>query len=153
MAGEEQGERSRPAKRIRWATKRVKGPKADAKRISIFNRRLSRRGADEKKRESGGGSSGLTDPVSGNPGAEGAGDPAEVVEQSSRRVYFNCPLRAEELDEEGKPLHHYARNKIRTAKYTPLSFIPKNLYFQFHNVANIYFAIIIILGVRIARDK
>jgi phospholipid-translocating ATPase len=142
MAGE-QSERSQPAKRIRWATKRVKGPKADAKRISIFNRRLSRRGADEKKRESGG--SAITDPKTEGDGQDGS---EEQEEQKSRRIYFNQPLPASELDEDGKPLHHFARNKIRTAKYTPLSFIPKNLYFQFHNVANIFFAIIIILGVR-----
>lgn len=42
----------------------------------------------------------------------------------------------------------YPRNKIRTAKYTPLTFIPKNIWFQFHNIANIYFLFIIILGVR-----
>ena len=144
MAGEQQSERTQPAKRIRWATKRVKGPKADAKRISIFNRRLSRRAADEKKRESGG--SALTDPKSEGEAQEG-GEAQE--EQQSRKVYFNIPLPDSEKDEDGKPLHHYARNKIRTAKYTPLSFIPKNLYYQFHNVANIFFAIIIILGVRI----
>ena len=144
MAGtgqEQQSERTQPAKRIRWATKRVKGPKADAKRISIFNRRLSRRGADEKKRESGG--SALTDSK-----AESEGQEAEAQEeQTSRKVYFNVPLPDSDKDEDGKPLHHYARNKIRTAKYTPLSFIPKNLYYQFHNVANIFFAIVIILGV------
>ena len=50
-------------------------------------------------------------------------------------------------DETGAPIKQYARNKIRTAKYTPLSFIPKNLYFQFQNVANIYFLFIVILGV------
>lgn len=58
------------------------------------------------------------------------------------------PLPQTERDEEGQPLAHYARNKIRTAKYTPLSFIPKNLWFQFHNIANVYFLFIIILGVR-----
>lgn len=141
MAGE-QSERSQPAKRIRWATKRVKGPKADAKRISIFNRRLSRRGADEKKRESGG--SAVTDQKTESDGQEGVELPED---QTSRKVYFNQPLPDSEKDEDGRPLHHFARNKIRTAKYTPLSFIPKNLYFQFHNVANIYFAIVIILGV------
>ncbi len=64
-----------------------------------------------------------------------------------RRVYVNVPLPDSERDAEGHAIAHYARNKIRTAKYTPLSFIPKNLWFQFHNIANIYFAFIIILGV------
>jgi phospholipid-translocating ATPase len=67
---------------------------------------------------------------------------------AGRRVYFNVPLPQTERDEEGHPLAQYARNKIRTAKYTPLSFIPKNLWFQFHNIANVYFLFIIILGVR-----
>jgi phospholipid-translocating ATPase len=58
------------------------------------------------------------------------------------------PLPQAERDEDGHPLAQYARNKIRTAKYTPLSFIPKNLWLQFHNIANGYFLFIIILGVR-----
>lgn len=56
-------------------------------------------------------------------------------------------------DEDGRPLATYPRNKIRTAKYTPISFIPKNLWFQFQNVANIYFLFIIIIGVRMASES
>lgn len=64
------------------------------------------------------------------------------------KVYFNLPLPSEMTDpESGAPLTHYPRNKVRTTKYTPLSFVPKNLYFQFKNVANIYFLFIVILGV------
>ena len=37
----------------------------------------------------------------------------------------------------------YRRNKIRTTKYTVLSFLPKNLFEQFHRLANFYFLIII----------
>lgn len=136
----ETSERTQPAKRIRWATQRVKGPKASQKRKSIFNRALSKRGADEKRQSAG---SDLTDPKTDNETEEGGEDP----EAATRRIYFNTPLPASERDEEGKPLHHYARNKIRTAKYTPLSFVPKNLWWQFHNIANIYFFIIIILDV------
>lgn len=146
--GQQEGggvQKSTPAKRIRWATTRVKGPKAAQKRISIFNRRLSKRGADEKKRESGG--SDPSDPKLEQNGVQEAEENQD--EPTSRKVYFNIPLPASERDAEGRPLHHYARNKIRTAKYTPLSFIPKNLYYQFHNIANIYFFIVIILGVRI----
>lgn len=65
----------------------------------------------------------------------------------SRTVYFNLPLPPEMLDEDGAPKTTYARNKIRTAKYTPLSFVPKNLWFQFHNVANIFFLFLVILVV------
>ena len=45
-----------------------------------------------------------------------------------------------------RPIIVYARNKIRTTKYTPLTFFPKNILFQFHNFANIYFLILLILG-------
>ena len=63
-----------------------------------------------------------------------------------RHIYFNRALPNHLLDEEGFPITHYARNKIRTTKYTPLTFIPKNLMFQFKNVANVYFMFIVILG-------
>lgn len=140
------GERTIPAKRIRWATQRVSGNKASQKRKSIFNRRLSRRGADEK-RQSGGSFSpdGKTEQDAGQDLEDGE----EGQDQAgTRRIYFNVPLPASERDEDGKSIHTYARNKIRTAKYTALSFVPKNLWFQFHNIANIYFFIIIILDVR-----
>ncbi|ODV87328.1 hypothetical protein CANARDRAFT_195218 [[Candida] arabinofermentans NRRL YB-2248] len=65
--------------------------------------------------------------------------------KEKREIYWNLPLPESQLDEDGKP-KSYARNKIRTTKYTPLSFVPKNLYFQFENVANIYFLTMIILG-------
>src|SRR5947209_11163772 len=64
-----------------------------------------------------------------------------------RTVYVNLPLPPDALDEDGNPVAQYARNKIRTAKYTPLSFLPKNLWLQFHNVANIYFLFVVILAV------
>ncbi|XP_026466761.1 probable phospholipid-transporting ATPase VD isoform X2 [Ctenocephalides felis] len=37
-------------------------------------------------------------------------------------------------------------NKVRTTKYTILSFLPKNLLEQFHRVANIYFIFIVLLN-------
>lgn len=68
-------------------------------------------------------------------------------EAQPRKVYFNVPLPADALDEHGLPAAKFNRNKIRTAKYTPLSFVPKNLWFQFHNIANIYFLFMIVLSV------
>lgn len=44
------------------------------------------------------------------------------------------------------PNGKYVGNKIRTTKYTLLSFIPKNLIEQLHRVANLYFIFIQILN-------
>ncbi|OWB54686.1 hypothetical protein B5S28_g539 [[Candida] boidinii] len=62
-----------------------------------------------------------------------------------REVYYNLPLPSHILTEDNLP-PAYSRNKIRTTKYTPLSFLPKNIYFQFGNVANIFFLAMIILS-------
>ncbi|CAD5217112.1 unnamed protein product [Bursaphelenchus xylophilus] len=40
----------------------------------------------------------------------------------------------------------YSSNKIRTSKYTWLTFLPKNLFEQFHRWANIYFIIIMAMN-------
>jgi len=68
--------------------------------------------------------------------------------QGPRKVYFNIPLPPDAVDEDGHPIAQYRRNKIRTAKYTPISFVPKNIWYQFHNIANVYFLFLIILAVR-----
>ncbi|KAI9284134.1 hypothetical protein BC943DRAFT_338398 [Umbelopsis sp. AD052] len=39
----------------------------------------------------------------------------------------------------------WVSNRVHTAKYTPLTFIPKNLFEQFRNVANLYFLFLVIL--------
>lgn len=39
-------------------------------------------------------------------------------------------------------------NAIRTAKYNVLTFLPLNLYEQFHRMANVYFVFVILLQVR-----
>ncbi|KAI9488071.1 hypothetical protein BDB00DRAFT_792173 [Zychaea mexicana] len=55
-------------------------------------------------------------------------------------------LPATEFDEKGRRKQKInISNRIRTAKYTPLSFIPKNLFEQFRNVANLYFLFLVIL--------
>ncbi|ODQ59812.1 hypothetical protein WICANDRAFT_30420 [Wickerhamomyces anomalus NRRL Y-366-8] len=64
-----------------------------------------------------------------------------------RTVYFNQELPPSEIDQKShRPLKIYDKNEIRTTKYTPFSFIPKNLFFQFQNIANVYFLFLIILG-------
>lgn len=73
-------------------------------------------------------------------------NPSEI--RPEHKVFFNMPLPKDMVDPESEmPLEAFPRNKVRTTKYTPLSFLPKNLYFQFNNVANIYFLFIVILGV------
>ena len=39
--------------------------------------------------------------------------------------------------------HSECTNRVRTTRYNILTFIPKNLFEQFHRFANIYFAILI----------
>lgn len=64
-----------------------------------------------------------------------------------RTLYFNQPLPQDEIDPEtGHPKAQFVRNKIRTTKYTPLTFVPLNLFYQFQNIANIYFLFIVILS-------
>ncbi|CAG8666249.1 55_t:CDS:1 [Cetraspora pellucida] len=64
---------------------------------------------------------------------------------SKRRIYVNLPLPATELDQYGEPKECYVTNKIRTSKYTLLTFLPKNLFEQFRRVANMYFLFLVIL--------
>ena len=39
--------------------------------------------------------------------------------------------------------HAVQSNRIRTTRYNVLTFLPKNIFEQFHRIANIYFAILI----------
>ncbi|PVH16497.1 uncharacterized protein CXQ87_004790 [Candidozyma duobushaemuli] len=71
----------------------------------------------------------------------------EIYAQIPRRVYVNTDLPEDSVHQDTQmPLLEMPRNKIRSTKYTPLSFIPKNLFYQFENIANIYFLILVILG-------
>lgn len=66
----------------------------------------------------------------------------------ARTVVFNRRLPPSMLDPETHlPTTDYPRNKIRTAKYTALTFFPKNIWGQFsRDIANVYFLFLIILG-------
>jgi phospholipid-translocating ATPase len=108
-----------------------------SKRLALLNRRQHRNTSSSEKRGSGDQTQNADD---AREGGEEDGD-------NTRTIFFNQPLPQDLIDEEGHPIHEYPRNKIRTAKYTAVSFIPKNLWFQFHNVANIFFLFLIILGV------
>ncbi|ODV95683.1 hypothetical protein PACTADRAFT_43115 [Pachysolen tannophilus NRRL Y-2460] len=69
------------------------------------------------------------------------------ISKESRKIYVNLDLPQELINPKtNTPLATYPRNKIRTTKYTPLTFIPKNLFNQFTNIANSYFLFLVILG-------
>lgn len=63
----------------------------------------------------------------------------EINDEDARLVYINDPIRTNEKFE-------FAGNSIRTSKYSVLTFLPRNLFEQFHRVAYIYFLAIAILN-------
>ncbi|XP_054875983.1 phospholipid-transporting ATPase VA isoform X2 [Poeciliopsis prolifica] len=65
-------------------------------------------------------------------------------ENKTRTVHANIHYDNAKGDE--NPNRHYASNKIKTTKYTVLSFLPKNLFEQFHRFANVYFVFIALLN-------
>ncbi|WVQ83216.1 hypothetical protein IAT38_005355 [Cryptococcus sp. DSM 104549] len=66
-------------------------------------------------------------------------------EPARRSIFVNIPLPPSMLNPKGEPIVRYVRNKIRTSKYTLVTFLPKNLFEQFRRVANIYFLFLVIL--------
>jgi phospholipid-translocating ATPase len=64
-----------------------------------------------------------------------------------REIFINIPLPTHLLTTKGEPIVRYVRNKVRTSKYTLITFIPKNLFEQFRRVANIFFLAMVILQV------
>ncbi|KAI5109536.1 putative phospholipid-transporting ATPase VA, partial [Silurus meridionalis] len=64
-------------------------------------------------------------------------------ESKTRTVHANI---VSEQNPNPNPNRLYANNKIKTTKYTVLSFIPKNLFEQFHRFANVYFVFIALLN-------
>ncbi|KAI1645875.1 phospholipid-translocating P-type ATPase [Daldinia loculata] len=149
------GDNDKAVNRSRWATRKLTVKSSGLKRLSLKDRiQHKRTGSIEKKRHSGGSQSTSDDHATydsasateqNEPGDSKSTVSAEEEDDGGRIVYFNLALPDELKDDEGNPIRSYARNKIRTAKYTPLSFIPKNLWFQFHNIANIFFLFMVIL--------
>ena len=75
----------------------------------------------------------------------GRKDRNEVERPSFRTVYPNH-LVPPRTSAKAHPNGLLVNNRIRTTKYTFLSFLPKNLFEQFHRVANLYFIFIILLN-------
>ncbi|PGH34099.1 phospholipid-translocating ATPase [[Emmonsia] crescens] len=139
FGAEDEATISKPVRRMRWATQRHAGAGGSRKRLSIMDRLHRHTGSKEEKRKS---------TASSLPHGDGSTvDEGSVDNSNLRKVFCNVPLPEDVKDEDGRLIANYARNKIRTAKYTPLSFVPKNLWFQFHNIANIYFLFTIILSI------
>ncbi|KAK2835940.1 hypothetical protein Q5P01_016424 [Channa striata] len=65
-------------------------------------------------------------------------------ENKTRTVHAN--ILYDHAKGEDNPNRLYANNKIKTTKYTVLSFLPKNLFEQFHRFANVYFVFIALLN-------
>ncbi|GKU91466.1 hypothetical protein SLEP1_g5336 [Rubroshorea leprosula] len=63
----------------------------------------------------------------------------EINEEDARLVYINDPGKTNER-------YEFAGNSVRTSKYSIVTFLPKNLFEQFHRVAYIYFLVIAVLN-------
>ncbi|XP_060103343.1 phospholipid-transporting ATPase VD [Heteronotia binoei] len=76
------------------------------------------------------------------PGGKGLQQQSKTVSKH-RLVIPHLEHFEEEYEKVSK---HYKNNRIRTTKYTLWNFIPKNLFEQFHRVANLYFLFIAVLN-------
>lgn len=80
--------------------------------------------------------------------SQAAGPTMRKMKPKKRRnVYVNVPPPRSELKKNGDPDVNYPRNKVRTSKYTIVTFLPRFLFEQFRRVANIYFLGLVILQV------
>lgn len=70
----------------------------------------------------------------------------EIYSKMPRTVYVNTEIPPLMRGGDNSVALAYPRNKIRTTKYTPITFLPRNILFQFRKVANTYFLILVILG-------
>lgn len=143
-------------KRMRWGTTRTKTgrpKKAPVNRSKTF-KKILRAGTILKKQKSQDDEYGpddsldiIDDYASDHEADTEKRDPRDRKHEN-RIITFNRTLPSELVDPEtGLPINVYPRNKIRTAKYTALTFLPKNLFNSFRtDIANNYFLFLIILG-------
>ncbi|KAL2330514.1 hypothetical protein Fmac_018095 [Flemingia macrophylla] len=66
-------------------------------------------------------------------------DDVALHEDSARLIYINDPKRTNDK-------YEFTGNEIRTSRYTFVTFLPKNLFIQFHRVAYLYFLAIAALN-------
>ncbi|KAK1278519.1 Phospholipid-transporting ATPase 1 [Acorus gramineus] len=67
------------------------------------------------------------------------GSQREISDEDARLIHVDEPSKTNERFE-------FAGNSIRTSKYSVLTFLPRNLYEQFHRVAYLYFLLIAVLN-------
>ncbi|XP_053311144.1 phospholipid-transporting ATPase VA [Spea bombifrons] len=67
-------------------------------------------------------------------------------ESKTRSVCSNLLYESSGKGASDNPNRLHAANSIKTTKYTALSFLPKNLFEQFHRLANVYFVFIALLN-------
>ncbi|NXI65235.1 AT10B ATPase, partial [Anseranas semipalmata] len=60
-----------------------------------------------------------------------------------RVVFPNNGRQQREWDQASR---FYSGNRIQTTKYTWFTFLPKNLFEQFHRIANLYFLFLVVLN-------
>ena len=73
---------------------------------------------------------------------------SERLTDSTPSLRYVVPnhLIPEDADPWAHPNRAYQDNHIKTTKYTILSFLPKNLFEQFHRLANMFFVFIVLLN-------
>ncbi|KXS16560.1 phospholipid-translocating P-type ATPase [Gonapodya prolifera JEL478] len=67
------------------------------------------------------------------------------ISSGPRRIHVNVPLPKDHVDARGNPLRSWTTNKVKTSKYSLLTFLPKNLFEQFRRLANFFFLTITII--------
>jgi phospholipid-translocating ATPase len=116
---------------------RRKGSDSEGLSRPASSEHLTEHGTPKRRR-----SEALSDSTPPAPDDKGKGK-AKVA--ARRTLYVNVPLPTQLLTAKGDPIIRYVRNKVRTSKYTIVSFIPKNLFEQFRRAANIYFLALVII--------
>ncbi|GEQ69327.1 hypothetical protein JCM33374_g2998 [Metschnikowia sp. JCM 33374] len=157
-------------RRLRWGTTRTKTGRPQQENLNrsktlrnLFKREPTTKGARNTSQTGSVEShenasvSEESNAVEANSAPEESGDkdkPNPPKDPKDRRhekriIVFNRNLPDHMVDpDSGLPTITYHRNKIKTAKYTALTFFPKTIWNQFsRDIANIYFLFLIILGV------
>lgn len=62
------------------------------------------------------------------------------------RIVVPNHIADEHIKSKSHPNSSFASNRIKTTKYSVLTFLPKNLFEQFHRFANLYFLFVVALN-------